>query len=117
MDQMNRYRDLLKRILSAHVALVNRTSGSSDKGGIPDALVVDDEHGQYLWMRYGWAQGNRVRAIPVYAHISDGKIWIEEDWTEAGIATELVAAGVPKEDIVLAFHSPEMRVYTDFAAA
>jgi hypothetical protein len=47
----------------------------------------------------------------------DRKFWIEEDWTEDGIAADLVRAGVPKEDIVLAFHEPGMRQYTDFAAA
>ena len=36
---------------------------------------------------------------------------------EEGIATALLAAGVPKEDIVLAFHSPEKRKYTEFAIA
>jgi len=45
------------------------------------------------------------------------KFWIEEDWTEDGIAADLVRAGVPKEDIVLAFHEPGRRQYTDFAAA
>ncbi|WP_333146915.1 element excision factor XisI family protein [Microcoleus sp. B13-B6] len=53
----------------------------------------------------------------VYVRIRDRKFWIEEDWTEDGIATDLVRAGVPKEDIVLAFHEPGMRQYTDFAAA
>ncbi len=42
---------------------------------------------------------------------------IEEDWTEGGIATDLLEAGVPKEDIVLAFHPPKMRPYTEFAVA
>ncbi|MGI2904577.1 element excision factor XisI family protein [Tolypothrix sp. VBCCA 56010] len=42
---------------------------------------------------------------------------IEEDRTENGIATDIVRAGVPKEDIVLAFHEPNMRQYTDFAVA
>jgi len=55
--------------------------------------------------------------LAVCVRIRDGKFWIEEDWTEDGIATDLVRAGVPKEDIVLAFHEPEMRQYTDFAAA
>jgi hypothetical protein len=40
----------------------------------------------------------------------NGKFWIEEGWTEDGIATELAQAGVPKEDIVLAFHKPDWRV-------
>lgn len=47
--------------------------------------------------------------------IRNGQFWIEEDWTEEGIATDLVRAGVPKEDIVLTFHEPKMRQYTDFA--
>jgi hypothetical protein len=44
--------------------------------------------------------------MTVYVRIRDRKFWIEEDWTEDGIATDLVRAGVPKEDIVLAFHEP-----------
>jgi len=28
-----------------------------------------------------------------------------------------VALGIPKEDIVLAFHAPSMRKYTEFAIA
>jgi hypothetical protein len=31
------------------------------------------------------------------------------------MANELVALGVPKEDIVLAFHAPYKRQYTGFA--
>jgi hypothetical protein len=49
--------------------------------------------------------------------LRNGKFWIEEDWLEDGIVKELLAAGVPKEDIVLAFHHPEMRHLTEFAAA
>jgi hypothetical protein len=48
--------------------------------------------------------------------IRDNKFWIEEDWTEDGIANDLVQAGIPRENIVLAFHEPKMRQYTDFAA-
>ncbi|MFN9617680.1 MAG: element excision factor XisI family protein, partial [Dolichospermum sp.] len=40
-----------------------------------------------------------------------------EDWTQEGIATELLREGVPKEDIVLAFHDPETRKFTEFALA
>jgi len=45
-----------------------------------------------------------------------GKVWIEEDWTEEGISKDLVAAGIPPEDIVLAFHSPEPRLLTEAVA-
>lgn len=39
------------------------------------------------------------------------------DGTEYGIANDLLAAGIPKDKIVLGFKSPESRKYTDFAVA
>ena len=36
--------------------------------------------------------------------------------TEEGITTDLLQAGVPKEDIVLAFQAPEERQFTEFAS-
>jgi len=59
----------------------------------------------------------KVKAISVYVRIKNEKIYIEEDWTEEGIATELLQECVPKEDIVLAFHDPETRKLTEFAVA
>ncbi|MBC8141985.1 MAG: XisI protein [Armatimonadetes bacterium] len=54
----------------------------------------------------------------VWLHIElhGGKFWIHEDNTEIGIANCLVAAGVPKERIVLAFHKPILRTESGFAA-
>jgi hypothetical protein len=37
------------------------------------------------------------------------------DGTEVGVANQLIEMGVPKQDIVLAFHEPEVRQFTDFA--
>ncbi|NJL56809.1 XisI protein [bacterium] len=80
-------------------------------------LILDEAKSHYIWMNLGWQNGERVTGMTVYVRIRDGKFWIEEDWTEDGIATDLVRAGVPREDIVLAFHEPKMRQYTDFAVA
>jgi len=44
------------------------------------------------------------------------QIWIQRDGTEDGIANDLIAAGIPKRDIVIAFHPPELRAYTEYAA-
>lgn len=48
-------------------------------------------------------------------NIKNHKVWVQHDGTEVGIADELVKLGVPKEDIVLAFHEPLVRKYTGFA--
>lgn len=113
MDKMTQYRELIKQTLSRYIELDNRSPTS----GVQAMLIADDERGQYMWVRFGWTKNKRIRAIPIYVRLENSKIWIEEDWTEEGIATDLVRDGVPKGDIVLAFQSPEMRPYTDFAAA
>jgi hypothetical protein len=56
-------------------------------------------------------------AVVYIWHIRDEKIWIQHDGTEGGIANELVERGVPKQDIVLAFHSPFKRQFTEFAVS
>jgi len=111
MDKVDKYRQLIKQILTRHIELVNR----QPVPGVESVLIIDEERDHYLWLNVGWSRGERVDGITVYARLRDGKFWIEEDWTEDGIATELVREGVPKEDIVLAFHEPEMRPYTEFA--
>jgi len=51
----------------------------------------------------------------LHLDIINGKIWIQQDGTEVGIANKLVDLGVPKQDIVLGLDPPVMRQYTDFA--
>ncbi|AFY48774.1 XisI protein [Nostoc sp. PCC 7524] len=111
MDKLTEYPKLIKRILTEYVELCHLNPNP----GIETFLIVDESKAHYIWMNLGWQNGDRISAMTVYVRIRDDKFWIEEDWTEDGIATDLVRAGVPKEDIVLAFHEPKMRQYTDFA--
>ncbi|MFM7219963.1 MAG: XisI protein [Nodosilinea sp.] len=113
MDKLAEYPKLIRQLLTDYVELSNRNPSPD----LETFLVVDEAKAHYIWMTLGWQNGERVAGMTVYVRIRDGKFWIEEDWTEAGIATDLVEAGVPKEDIVLAFHEPKMRQYTDFGVA
>lgn len=113
MDKLTEYPKLIECILTEYVELCNRGRDQD----VETFLIVDKPNGHYIWMNLGWQKGDRVSGMTVYVRLRDGKFWIEEDWTEEGIATDLVNAGVPKEDIVLAFHEPKMRQYTDFAVA
>ena len=113
MDQLTEHRNLLGRILNVYVELSN----SQPKTGVENVLIVDEQRGHYVWFRLGWENGKRIKYLIVYVRLRDGKFWIEEDLTENGIATDLVREGVPREEIVLAFHDPETRKSTDFAAA
>ena len=52
-----------------------------------------------------------------HLEIRDGKIRILTDNTEEGIGNELVAVGIPKSRIVLAFYPPDIREMGDFAVS
>jgi XisI protein len=98
-----------------------------DYAGIPYAIdaveatpVFDRERGRFLLIVMGWEGKHRERRVYeslVHVELHDGLIWIEHDATEAGIAADLLRAGIPKERIVLAFHRPDVRAETGFAVA
>ena len=111
MDKLTAYPTLIKRILSEYVELSNRRPNPD----IETVLIIDETKTHYIWMNLGWQNGERITGITVYVRIRDNKFWIEEDWTENGIATDLMREGVPRDDIVLAFHEPRLRQYTEFA--
>ncbi|MDB5354704.1 MAG: xisI [Phycisphaerales bacterium] len=113
MDKLTTYQKLLKDTLTALAALINR----QPVPGVTAECALDDERGQYLLLTVGWSRNKRVRGTTVYVRLRDGKIWIEEDWTEEGITSGLLKSGVPKEDIVLGFQPPQMRPLTEFAVA
>ena len=113
MDKLNRYRGILKNLLSD----LAKQAQEHPTTGVEALMIADTEHDQYLLLTLGWAERRRVRHLRVFLRLLNDKIWIEEDWTEDGIAEFLVQAGVPKEDIVLGFYSPEQRKQTEFAIA
>ncbi len=68
-------------------------------------------------MAKGWHDPRRIHGCLIHIDIINGKVWVQRDGTEHGIATELVAAGIPKDHIVLGFHPPEVRQHTEYAVA
>lgn len=113
MDKLAQYRTIIKSVLEHYVELLNRRPVK----GLETDVVFDEDRDHYLLYNTGWTKQGHETGATVYVRIRNGKFWIEEDWTEEGIATHLLEAGVPNEDIVLAFQPPEMRPHTEFAIA
>jgi hypothetical protein len=109
MDRIVRYRTLIKQILQQHSDLMNSQPVSGERVD----CVFDEKRDHYLLLKYGWPRGKRIHYTKLHARIHDGKIWIEEDMTEEGLARELAEAGIPKEDIVLGFNAPERQSYSE----
>jgi hypothetical protein len=107
MEEIN-YRELVQTILKSH-----SIHHSNDNTEVQ--LIFDSERDHYQVLHLGWEELRRVYGCIIHVDIKDGKIWIQRDGTEVGVANELVAAGVPKQDIVLGFHAPYKRKFTEFA--
>ncbi len=87
-------------------------------GDFHSEAIFDRVRDRYVLMNVGWDNGRRVHGSLVHIDIIDGKLWIQRDGLEHGVASELIEAGVPKSRIVLAFKSPEMRkLIPEFAVA
>jgi hypothetical protein len=105
---VEKYRQIIERILSEYAQFPYAY------GAIQTQTVFDRAGDHYLLVNVGWDE-RRVHGCLVHVDIIGGKFWIQRDGTEHGIARDLEAAGVPKEHIVLAFRSPEIRQYTGYA--
>ena len=111
MDKLEKYRQIIRDVLKPYVNI------SYANAEIQNQTVFDGETDQYLIVSVGWTKDGRIHGCLIHLSIIDGKVWVQRDGTEDGIANELVQAGIPKKDIVLGFHEPDVRPYTGFAVA
>ena len=111
MDRTDEYRGIVKRILQKVADMT-----PSDEH-VRTELVCDDQLGHYQLGQVGWEGDRRIDDVYVHIDVLEGKVWLQHDGTNLVIADELLNAGIPKEHIILAFHPPKLRIYTDFAVA
>jgi hypothetical protein len=111
MDPLTTYRQVVERVLAAYTKIPYA------HGDLRCEALFDRERDRYTLITLGWNAGKRVHFSLVHIDIVDGKVWIEKDNTEGGIASELVQGGIPKPQIVLAFRPPEVRKHTEYAVA
>lgn len=117
MDRVNEYRKAIQRVLNEISDASNRSLRPQRADDARSHCVFDTERDHYLLLTTGWDGRRRAHGFHIYARIVDGKIRVEDDWTDWGFVDELLAAGIPKEDIVLAWQHPETRKETEFAPA
>jgi XisI protein len=111
MDKVSSYRQIIQDILTAHGQI------QPAYGDIEMQVLFDTLRDRYQVLRAGWLQKKRVYGVLIQIDLKGETIWIQYDGTEVGVANELVERGVPKENIVLAYHSPFLRQYDGFAVS
>jgi hypothetical protein len=108
MDRVDTYRQIVRKVL-------NDYSDPPSNGDIKSEIIIDPVNDHYELAYVGWDRHRRVHGPVLHLDIIDGKIWIQHDGTDRPVARELQAAGVPREDIVLAFYPREDRELTGYA--
>ncbi|MEH2248363.1 XisI protein [Nostoc sp.] len=108
MEGMN-YSELVQTVLERHTE--NHLFEDTDK-----ELIFNFQRNHYILVHVGWGNKERVYGCVVHVNVKDGKIWIQRDLIEEGIANQLVEFGVTKTDIVLGFRSPYVQQFTGFSS-
>lgn len=108
MDKLKRYRKIVHRLIREYAGY------KPAHGQIEMEAIIDRDQDHYEVVHVGWDGERRVHGAIIHIDIRGGKVWIQHNGTDRLIADELVEAGIPSEDIVLAFHPAELRHHTGF---
>lgn len=111
MDFLNNYRKTIKDVLN------QLTKIPYAHGNIQFETVFDNEKDRYLLMVLGRRGLKRIHGCLVHVDIINGKLWIQHDGTEHGVAYDFIEAGISKDRIVLGYKSEEIRKHTGLAVA
>ena len=116
-DKLQTYETKIQDILTQYYETTIQAKQAQGQTDPADQLAFDDKRHQYLWFCSGWDGKKRIQHISMYLKIKDQKIWVEEDNTDLGLVDALLAADIPKGDIILGFQHPSKRNLTEFAVA
>lgn len=116
MENVSNLRQIIENVLTEKADFYRQVNDQKVDENMVE-LVFDRERDSYLLVNIAWEKYERTYYPVAHLDIINGKIWIQKDATEEGIATDLEYLGVPKDKIVLAFHSPTLRKYGEYALA
>ena len=112
MDKISTYQNIITTLLEEYAAIP-----PSYPTSLRDELIIDTLCNQFQLITVGWEGNQFVHEAIFHLDIIDGKVWIQQNNSEAKLTDELIKRGVAKSDIVLGFQHPESRVHSGFAVA
>jgi hypothetical protein len=113
MDRLEHYRQSIKKLLKQYADSINKRP----EPGVDVELVFDTENDRYLLLDVGWQETKRIHHCIFHFDIKDGKIWVQENNTDIEVDEELEEMGISKKELVVGFHHPSMREYSDYAVS
>ena len=111
MDQLVKYRQIIKERLTYYAQF------KPSYGDIEVETVFDETHDHYELMHVGWDDYRRIHGTILHVDIRQGQVWIQHNGLEGNIADELVELGIPREQVILGFQPPHLRLQSQFGVA
>lgn len=112
MDKVANYKKIAQKIIDEVLEMMKNIDNT-------EVFEINGlEKGHFLLMTDGWEGIERSYGPLIHIEVkNNGKVWLRQDSTDLEIGRILLDYGVNPDDMVLAFYSPNMRKFTDFAVA
>lgn len=113
MEKIALYKKIVRELM-VEIAAISPSDES-----VQTQLIMDEERGHYLLFSVGWEDDYREYTPFLHVDVNEkGRVLIQHDGTDLKLALLLAEKGIPKSDIVLAFHPMYQRpLLPDFAIA
>jgi hypothetical protein len=108
-DKLTDYQQIVQKLL------ISYAQSKPAYGEIEVEIIFDNQRDRYQIVHLGWLHKRWLHHCVMHLDIRHEKVWIFNNSTEHDIAADLVDLGIPKQDIVLGFHPPFMREFSDYA--
>lgn len=112
MDRVALYRKIIEEVLTEYASHKFLNQDKADE--FERQTIFDEKNDHYQVLNVGWEGYERTFGSPIHIDIKNGKVWIQQNLTDYDFISDLIEKGIPKKDIVLAFHPPYKRPYTGF---
>jgi hypothetical protein len=113
MDKLKKYQDAIMSMMEDFASVPFANTPTIEK-----QIIADRERNRFQVICFGWENEDSLACSTfLNFEIKNGKIWIQQNWTEILVATELMEHGVKKVDIVLGFIPEYAREESGYAIA
>ena len=109
MDRREIYAQIVEKLILDY-AKIKPSYGDVDR-----EVILDENRRHFELLNIGWEGKKRIHYTVFHIDIKeDGRVWLQHNATEVGIAEELIEMGIPRDQIVLGFVLPQSRKLTKY---
>lgn len=96
METLKKYQQILIDFLEEYARI-----GYANGPELEQQVIADRERNHFQLVSIGWHKGRFVHEVVFHFDIKEGKIFIQQNWSDLRLAKELTARGIAPDDILV----------------